>query len=271
MHRRVLALDHCYYVDTLELKCRTCNRSFRPWSPDVLKLLPAHVQAAFPATMLSNRATALDNTLLELVRGMVSRGTGFEEIANMRNDLTLQQYHKTAAVAYSMQVSARVQPSVTQPTTSPPIEPFSAFEDGDGWDGTVLSRKGLQTAFAHSQCERYMFLTLHQQRCFPGPLGIQCADHSLKWPKKLHGANDVTALYSVMYPETGKIGMHIATTSSGITEVKQALQLKENSAIRAGQPLARVHYTDNFAAEAQVLGEACELLKPKSYTNRSKR
>jgi hypothetical protein len=250
--RRVVALDHVYYIITQRIQCATrndgCGKSWNLYDPAIMEQLDHGLAASFPA-FLTHRS-GVDKTLMTLIRaGMAHRLSSsawsniLRELHIRRHDLYELDYlqaiyrEKKSAQCYQMYQKEKI------------YKPFSTFHDKDGYAGFYPSRWYINTVYMDYMEHIRPIL----DQCMASLSGyIIKWDHSFKLPKlltKLNGVATFVALFTLVN-EFEQIRYQAFVPTKSLSHICAGLEAFSKSLTDHGHPQPVLGFTDNVQSDA---------------------
>lgn len=175
--RRVVALDHCYYIMSNRMKCDNCQTTFLAHDTRIIAKLPLYVQSKFPAWLTAR--SGIDMELVAMTRTLFSEGFGPAPLANMLKENHTRKYHLLKREYLSFVKYKRQSGSVIYDGV---VEEFGAFDDKKGYNGYVPSAPYLTELFLAYMSHIRIFL---DKAVMKRDATILKVDHSFKVRKKL--------------------------------------------------------------------------------------
>lgn len=168
--RRVVDLDHTYWIIGYSYACKSCNLKMRSWDKRVLQNLPRSLSAEFPAHLTWR--SALSKGALGVLRSCIQNGMGAHQVADMFRMQHLRRYDELRLQYLQVKVARMDIPTEV-------YEPFPDFDDmsDTGFHGFVPSAQWLRDIY-----DSFIELHKHELNQHTAMLSarVSAIDHSHK-------------------------------------------------------------------------------------------
>ncbi|KAJ7458694.1 hypothetical protein B0H11DRAFT_2199426, partial [Mycena galericulata] len=139
--RRVVALDHVYYVMTNQVHCRLdnggCGRSWNLYDPLILDQLDRGLAECFPSFLTAR--SGIDKTLMTLIRAGIAHRMSASAWSKILRELHVRE-HDLRELQYLYAIHRKKKIDATLGIAEQSFEPFSVFDDKSKYAGFYPSR-----------------------------------------------------------------------------------------------------------------------------------
>ncbi|KAJ3312450.1 hypothetical protein HDU76_002877, partial [Blyttiomyces sp. JEL0837] len=250
--RKVYGLHFDYNLVTRRVKCNGCNQKFRLSQPDVITLMPRHVQDAFPCFLTKKAAVDLevlkllefgcDNTL-----GPANLHQFIKEKYTLRHSISMSRYYHTIEhLHHSQKILRGVKEfSLLDLASLKSIVPtFSDFKKKSEYNGVYPSGSFLKVILCRYINKIRPWFDLEVQRRTGTLLSF---DHTFKITNSLAKVNGIKTFNTLATAknEYGEIRFQKFTQSTSMREVRYNLELLKQSLFHFGRRELVCVYVDN--------------------------
>ncbi|KAJ7914555.1 hypothetical protein B0H13DRAFT_2270697 [Mycena leptocephala] len=215
-----------------------CGTTFRGTDPHIIAQLPRHVQAAFPVKAYISARGAISTLMMRQMSNTFSSRFGPAPFSELVSEIQHRE-HADRELMYLAAANFYGQPVTT---------PFSAFDDPNGYAGSVPSVKYLKAMFTDFISAVRIFI---ERDIATLPLDAAKADHTfdvLKHTGRVKGERIFAALYTILN-QFEEIRGHSLTFSKSLQFLKEMYDGILQGLIDSGNLPTQVLYTDSPQAE----------------------
>jgi hypothetical protein len=254
--RRVVTLDGLYYVMTQRVHCDKraggCGKSMNLYDPIIMDQLDAGLAAAFPA-FLTHRS-GIDKTVMTLIRAGMAHRMSSSAWSDVIRELHVRE-HDLQELNYLHAISqAQKQEKARNAEGQKSYEPFSDFQDRDGYAGFYPSRWYINTVYMDYMEHIRPIL----DQCMAALTGYVIKwDNSFKLPKllmKLGGEMTFAALFTLVN-ELEQIRFQAFVPTKSLSHIRAGLEEMVKSLEKHGLAQPILGFTDNVASDAATFME----------------
>ena len=184
-------IDSTFSLMSRRYECRLCGVKFTGHSPEVVQLLPRHVQDM--ADFVKVGRSYVTTRFVRVVRDHMADGGNMAGAHRLILSGHKSIFHRTEMRYYAFnRHMAEGNVALGAPTR------FSTYEDQEGWAGASFTRNLINNTYLMDSALRQPFLTRHMQMLPPGK--VICVDDSFKATKLIRadGAKPFDCLFGLM-------------------------------------------------------------------------
>jgi hypothetical protein len=234
-------IDSTFSLMSRRYECSRCKVKFTGHSPEVVQLLPRHVQEM--ADFIKVGRSYVTTGFVRVVRDYMADSGNIAAVHRLMLSGYKSAFHRTEMryYAFNHQVAGS-NLGLGAPTR------FSAYDDQEGWAGASFTRKLIDNVYLMDSELRQPFMTRHMQMLPPGK--VVCVDDSFKATKLIRadGAKPFDCLFGLMGEGHQILGYQFSEDQShrALEQLTQGVQRRIVE--HAFDPM-RVLYTDKCCAD----------------------
>ena len=250
--RRVVGLDHVYYIMTQRIQCKAtgssdgCGKSVNLYDPLVLDQLEPGLAASFPA-FLTHRS-GIDKTLLTMIRAGIAHRLSASSWSKIMCELHVRE-HDICELQYLHAIYKEKKLAAQLDVAEKSYIPFSEFKDKDGYAGFYPSRWYINNVYMDYMEHIRPIL----DQCMAALTGYVIKwDHSFKLSKylmKLDGVVTFAALFTLVN-ELSQIRYQAFVPTKSLAHIRAGLEAMVKSLKDHGLAEPALGFTDNVAGDA---------------------